>query len=124
MRPLNDTCSADQECQGKNPDNIKAPLTNTRDALQFLAKWVLVICAKIVAHEPPVAKQTEPPPFFPSPQQLVTIISDPSVLNVLLVGLPESLNAPGALVLVPHIITPGTLNTSSHIVPISIAHRL
>jgi hypothetical protein len=102
----------------------KGRLTNPSNALQLLAKGVLGIRAEVVTHESPVAKQTEPPPFFPSAQQLVAIISDFGVLNVLLVGLPESLNAPSALVLVPHIVTPGTLNTSGHVVPVPISHRL
>ena len=54
----------------------------------------------------------------------MAIIPSFGVLDVLLVGLPKSLNPPGALVLVPHIVSPGALNTSSHIVPVSISHRL
>ena len=54
----------------------------------------------------------------------MAIISNFGVLNVLLIRLPESLNTPSALVFVPHIVTPGTLNTSGHIVPIPIPHRL
>lgn len=101
-----------------------ASLTNPTDALQFLAKRVLGICSEVVAHESPVAKQTEPSSFFPSAQRLVTEVSNFGVLDILLVGLPESLNTPGALVLVAHVVTPGTLNTSGHIVPIPISHRL
>lgn len=54
----------------------------------------------------------------------MTIISDFGVFNIFLVGLPESLNAPSALVLVPHIVAPCTLNTSGHVVPVPISHRL
>lgn len=54
----------------------------------------------------------------------MAVISDFRVLDVLLVGLPESLNSSGALVLVSHIVSPGALNAGGHIVPIPISHRL
>ena len=124
MRPLNDTFSADGVSITKLKRAPRRRLTNPSNALQLLAKGVLGIRTKVVAHESPVAKQTEPPPFLPSAQQLVAIISNLGVLDVLLIGPPESLNTPSALVFVPHIVTPGTLNTSGHIVPIPIPHRL
>ena len=124
MRPLNDTFSAGGVSIVKLKQAPRRRLTNPSNVLQLLAKGVLGVRAEVVAHESPVAEQTEPPPFLPSAQQLVAIISNLGVLNVLLVGPPESLDTPSALVFVPHIVTPGTLNTSGHIVPIPIPHRL
>jgi len=124
IRPLNDTFSADGV---SIVELVKSPgswLTNTSNVLQFLAEGVLGVRAEVITHESPVAKQTEPPPFFPPAQQLVAMISNFGILDVLLIGLPESLNAPSTLMLVPHIVAPGTLNTSGHIVPIPISHRL
>jgi len=124
IRPLNDTFSAVGVSVTRLKQVPRGWLTNPGNILQLLAKGILGVRAEIVAHESPVAKQTEPPPFLPPTQQLVAIISNLGVLNVLLIGLPESLDTPSALVFVPHIVAPGTLNTGGHIVPIPIPHRL
>lgn len=102
----------------------KGLLTNSGNVLQLLTKGIPEIRAEVVAHESPVPKQTKPSPFFPATQQLVAIISDFGVLDIFLVGSPEPLNTPGALVFVPHIITPRALNTSGHIMPVPVSHRL
>ena len=54
----------------------------------------------------------------------MAVIPGFGVFDILLVGLPEPLDAPSALVLVPHVVTPGTLNTTGHIVPVPISHSL
>ena len=54
----------------------------------------------------------------------MAIVPNLRVLQPLLVVLPESLYAPGALVSVPEVIPPGTLNARGHIVPVSVAHCL
>lgn len=52
----------------------------------------------------------------------MTVISDLSIRQAFLIVLPEPLDTPGALVFVAHVVTECPLNTSSHVMPISIPH--
>ena len=71
-----------------------------------------------------MAEQTEPSSLLTSSKKLMTLVTDFSVLNALLVVLPESLDTGRAFVFVSHIIAPRSLNATGHIVPIAITHGL
>jgi hypothetical protein len=44
------------------------------------------------------------------------------ILERFLVVLPESLNTPGALISVPHVITPCSLDSYRHVMPVPVSH--
>ena len=90
---------------------------------QFRAEGILTIDVKIITHESPIAKETEASTFFPPCQNLVPIFSDFGVLDILFVVPPETLNSPGAFVLVSPIIPPSPLDASGHVMPVTVAHR-
>lgn len=51
------------------------------------------------------------------------IVSNLGEHEALLVVLPEPLDTPGTLVLVTHIVSEGPLDTTSHVMPVTISHR-
>lgn len=90
---------------------------------QFRTESIFTIDVEIIAHESSITKETEASAFFPPCQDLVPIFSDFSVLDALLIVSPETLDALGALVLVSPVIPPSSLDASSHVMPVPVAHR-
>ena len=91
---------------------------------ELLAQSALPVDVEVVAHEAAVTEQTETSPLLPAGENLVAVVPDLGILDALLVVLPEPLYTTSALVLVPHVVTPCTLDATSHVVPVTIAHRL
>jgi hypothetical protein len=73
--------------------------------------------------EAPVTEKTEATALLSSCKDLMTVIANLRIHNPLLIVLPEALNPPSTFVLETHIVPPGPLNTSGHVVPVAIPHR-
>ena len=99
-------------------------LTDRGGRSKFRTKCTLAIDVKVITHETPRAQQTESAPLLPSGKDLVSILSNFGIFKTLFVVLPEPLNASCAFVPIPQIVTPCTLDSSSHIVPVAISHSL
>ena len=100
------------------------PHTGTHSGLQLFTQSTLAVDVEVVAHEPPISEQTEPPSLLAAGEDLMSIVANLGVLDALFVVLPEPLNASCAFVPIPQIVTPCALNSSSHIVPVAISHSL
>lgn len=96
---------------------------NTTRRTQLVAQSTVPVDVQIISHEPTIAEQTETSAFLPVCQDLVAVVSPLCILDGLLVVLPEALDPAGAFMLVSHVVAEGSLNTSGHIVPVSVPHR-
>jgi len=123
-RELNATFSA-------KDNSVPVPLTldiadtrtsDTAHGLQFTTQRTVAIYIKIIPHIPTIAKQTETSTLFPVCEDLMAIVPLLGIHERFLVVLPESLNALGALILVPHVITERPLDSGCHIMPVSVPH--
>ena len=97
--------------------------SETASLNELLPKGTLAVDVQVISHEATVPQETEPSALLPAGEDLVAVVANLGVLDALLVVLPETLDATGALVLVPHIVTPCTLDATGHVVPIAVTHR-
>ena len=99
-------------------------LTSSASPSELLAQGTPAVDVQIVTHEPSVTEQTEASTFLPSCKNLVSVISDLGVLDTLLIVLPKPLDPASAFLPVAHVVPPRTLDSTGHIVPIAVSHRL
>lgn len=81
--------------------------------------YIQIIASKL-AH----AEQRESSALLAIIQDLVAILSHLQISNIVLVLSPETLDLAGTFMFVSHVCTPGTLNTSGHVVPVFVAKIL
>ena len=98
--------------------------SKSTDFAQLFTEGALPIDIQIVAHKASITEKTEASAFFPTGEDFVPIISYLCVSDTFLVASPETLYASRTLGSVALIVAPRPLDTSSHIMPIAIAHRL
>lgn len=96
---------------------------NATRRTQLVAQSTVPVDIQVISHETTIAEQTETSAFLPIRQDLVAVVSPLCILDGLLVVLPEALDPAGTFMLVSHIVAEGSLNTSGHVVPVSIPHR-
>lgn len=98
--------------------------TDTSRLSQLLSQGAFTVNIEVIAHKPPVTDETESPPFFPACQYLMSIVADLGINNAFFVVLPEPLDTAGTFMSISHVISPGTLDAASHIMPVPISHSL
>jgi len=98
--------------------------TDTSRLSQLLAQGAFTVDIEVIAHKPPVTDKAESSPLFPACQYLMSIVTDLGVNDAFFVVLPKSLDTAGTFVFISHVISPGTLDAPSHIMPVPIAHGL
>ena len=79
---------------------------------------------EVISSESPHADETVSPPLLPSTEKVVSLLSEPGVLDSVLLAPPEPLDPRGALVSVSKEVPPSSLDSTSHVVPVSISHGL
>jgi hypothetical protein len=89
---------------------------------QHLALSAPAADIEVVAHKPPHPEQTEATTFLPAAKYLMTIVTLSGVSEAFFLILPESLNPRRHFVPMTNVAAPCPLNSSCHVVPVSITH--
>jgi hypothetical protein len=106
----------------ENNGEMKALTSNIASRRQVFSKSTFPVNIEIITHKTAITEQAEASSLFSASENLMTIVANLGVRKCFFIVFPEPLDTPGTLVLVSHVIAPGTLNSRCHIMPVPITH--